>query len=74
MDDIIYRTKKRALRWHRTVHVWLHHKNFNAYFSKSTINSLFKGVCIYKVLVYLSSPANQIVLLCVKRKLEILDV
>ena len=62
------------LRWHRTAHVWLHHKNFNAYFSKSIINSLFKGVCIYKVLVYLSSPANQIVLLCVKRKLEILGV
>ena len=62
------------LRWHRTVHVWLHHKNFNAHFSKSTINSLFKGVCIYKVLVYLSSPANQIVLHCVKRKLEILGV
>ena len=63
-----------ALRWHRTVHVWLHHKNFNAYFSKSIINSLFKGVCIYKVLVYLSSSANQIVQLCVKRKLEILGV
>ena len=62
------------LRWHRTVHVWLHHKNFNAYFSKSTINSLFKGVCIYKVLLYQSSPANQIVQLCVKRKLEILGV
>ena len=59
------------LRWHRTVHVWLHHKNFNAYFSKSTINSLYKGVCIYKVLVYQSSPANQIVQLCMKRKLEI---
>ena len=59
------------LRWHRTVHVWLPHKNFNAYFSKSTINSLFKGVCIYKVLVYLSSPANQIAQLCVKWKLEI---
>ena len=38
------------------------------------INSLFKGVYIYKVLVYLSSPANQIVQLCVKRKLEILGV
>ena len=62
------------LRWHRTVHVWLHHKSFNAYFSKSTINSLFKGVYIYKVLVYLSSPANQIVQLCVKRKLETLGV
>ena len=62
------------IRWHRTVHVWLHHKIFNAYFSKSTINSCFKGVCIYKVLVYLSSPANQIIQLCVKRKLEILGV
>ena len=46
-------------------------KNFNAYFSKSTIN---KGVCIYKVLVYLSSPANQIIQFCVKWKLEILGV
>ena len=62
------------LRWHRTVHVWLHHKIFNAYFSKSTNNNHFKGVCIYKVLLYLSFPANQIVLLCVKRKLEILGV
>ena len=62
------------LRWHRTVHVWLRHKIFNAYFSKSTNNNLFKGVRIYKVLLYLSSPANQIVQLCVKRKLEILDV
>ena len=69
-----YKANFLSLRWHRTVHVWLHHKNFNAYFGKSTINSLFKGVYIYKVLVYLSSPANQIVLLCVKRKLEILDV
>ena len=49
-------------------------KKFNAYFSKSTINILFKGVCTYKVLVYLSSPENQIVLLCVKQKLEILGV
>ena len=63
-----------ALRWHRTVHVWLQHKNFNAYFSKSTVNSLFKGVCIYKVLVYLSSLVKQIALLYVKRKLEILGV
>ena len=62
------------LRWHRTVHVWLHHKNFNAYFSKSINNNLFKVVCIYKVLLYLSSPANQIVQLCVKWKLEILGV
>ena len=42
--------------------------------AKSTINSLFKGVCIYKVLLYQSSPANQIVQLCVKQKLEILSV
>ena len=60
------------LRWHRTVQVWLHHKIFNAYFSKSTINNLFPCACIYKVLLYLSSPVNQIVQLCVKRKLEIL--
>ena len=72
----IYTTKTKCLllRWHRTVHVWLHHKIFNAYFSKSTINNLFLCACIYKVLLYLSSPANQIVQLCVKRKLEILGV
>ena len=28
-------------------------------------------ICIYKVFVYLSSPANQIIQLCLKQKLEI---
>ena len=73
-EHTISTVESSALRWHRTVHVWLHHKNFNAYFSKSTVNSLFKSVCIYKVLVYQSSSANQIVLLYVKQKLEILGV
>ena len=36
-----------------------------------SINTLLKGVSIYKVLVYLSSPANQSVQLLVKHKLEI---
>ena len=43
----------------------------NAHFSKSIIVTLLKGVGIYKVLVYLSSPANQSIQLLVTRKLEI---
>ena len=59
------------LRWLGTIHVWLHHKNQNACFSKSTTNRLLKGVSIYKALVNLSSAANKSVQLWVKRELEI---
>ena len=55
----------------QNIHVWLPHKNSNAYFSKSIIITLLKGVSIYKVLVYLFSPANRSIQLLVKRKLEI---
>ena len=59
------------LRWLRTVHVWLHYKNLNTYSSKSTVNSLLKGIIIYKVFVYLSYPANQNFQLLIKGELEI---
>ena len=48
------------LRWLETIHVWLHHKNQNAGFSKSTTNRLHKGVSIYKAFVNLSSPATKV--------------
>ena len=54
--------------------VWLHHKNFNVCFCKSTTNSFLKIVSIYKVFVYPSSPANQTVQLCVKHELKIKGV
>ena len=59
------------LRWLGTIHVWLHHKNQNACFGKSTTNRLHKGVSIYKAFVNLSSPANNSVQLWVKHELEI---
>ena len=43
----------------------------NASFSKIIIITLLKRVTIYKIFVYLSSPANQSVQLLVKCKLEI---
>ena len=54
-----------------TIHVWLHHKNLNAYFSKSFTKRLLEGVSIYKAFVNLSSPANKAVQLWVKHELEI---
>ena len=64
----------KLLKWLRTIHVWLHHKNLNVYFSKTVIVNLLKEVSIYKVFVYLSSPANQSAQLLVKRELEIQGV
>ena len=48
-----------GLRWLATIHVWLHHKNLNAWFSKSSTNRLLEGVSIYKAFDNLSSPANK---------------
>ena len=62
---------KTTLRWLETIHVWLHHKNLNACFSKSSTNRLLEGVSIYKEFDNLSSPANKSVQLWVKRELEI---
>ena len=38
--------------------------------AKSVISNLLKGVSIYKIFVYLFSPANRSVQLWVKHKLE----
>ena len=66
--------KFEILRWLITIHVWLHHKNLNACFSKTIIVNLLKVVSVYKVFVYLSSPANRSAQLLVKRELEIQGV